>query len=76
MKRSSKSLLAVKAAASQSSSNPSRTEDRAARLGACNHHDILLLLVRLLAPQTAREWAARDLEGACTPTLPDPEKQR
>jgi hypothetical protein len=76
MKGSSKSLLAVKAAASQTSSNPSRTEVRAASLGARNHHDILLLLVRLLARQTAREWAERGLERASTPTLPDPEEQR
>jgi len=75
MKGSSKSLLAVKAAASQSSSNRNRTEDRAASLGARDHNHILLLLVRLLARQTAREWAERGLERAFTPTLP-PEKQR
>ena len=75
MKGSSRSLLAVKAAASQSSSNRSRTENRAASVGARTHYDILLLLVRLLARQTAREWE-RGLERASTPTLADPEKPR
>jgi hypothetical protein len=76
MKGSSKPLLAVKAPGSQGSSNPSRTEDRAASLGARNHHDILLSLVRLIARQTAREWAEQGLERAPTPTHPYAEKQR
>ena len=75
MKSSSKSLLAVKAVASRSSSKSSRTGDRAATPRARTHDDVLVSLVRLIARQTAREWAERRLDSF-TATLPLPEKQK
>ena len=57
MKCSSKSLLAVKAAASRSTLDSSRTGCRAATLQACTHEEALVSLVRLIARQAAREWA-------------------
>ena len=70
MKGSSKSLLAAKVAGSRSTSNSSRTGDRAATW-ARTLDDALVSLVRLIARQTAREWAERHLEHASVPTLPE-----
>jgi hypothetical protein len=56
MKGSSKSLLAVKAEASRSTSDSSRTGGRAATPGACTHEEALVSLVRLLARQAAQEF--------------------
>jgi hypothetical protein len=76
MKGSSKSLLAVKAAASRSTSNSSRIRDRAATPPARTHDDVLVSLVRLLARQAARETTKRHPEAdQSTPPRPLSEKQ-
>jgi hypothetical protein len=76
MKGSSKSLLAAKVAVSRSTSNSSRAGDRATAPRARTLDDALVSLVRLVARQTAREWAERHVEHASTPRLLSPEKQR
>jgi hypothetical protein len=76
MKDSSKSLLAIKEAASRRASNSSRTGDRAATLRARTHDDVLVSLVRLLARQAARELSEQQPEAdPSAPPRPRSEKQ-
>jgi hypothetical protein len=63
MKDPAKSLLAVKSAASRSTSDTSRA---VAAVQARAYDDALFSLVRLLARQAARDWVEQQLEHAST----------